>query len=59
MSDTPPPTMLPCGCRLEPAVIDGDRTLIIHACRAGCRNLANALGLADDLGKPVEIREVS
>lgn len=51
---TPEDVVLPCGCYLTHSVVAGVKTLQIA--RQGCVNLRNALGLADELGKPVERR---
>lgn len=52
----PEPVTLPCGCFINPVVENGVNTFKITPCRLGCTNLANALGLADEQGKPVEFR---
>ena len=58
MSDeyVPPDDVLPCGCVLHCAIVNGRREMQITPCRLGCRNLANALGLADVSELPVEFR---
>lgn len=52
---------LPCGCTMQRVIEDGQRVLKIEACDLGleCANLANALGMAQDAGKPTEIRGAS
>jgi hypothetical protein len=52
----PPDEVLPCGCLLRCAVIDGVNTLTVIPCRTTCRNYRNALGLADEKGLDVEYR---
>ena len=52
----PPDEVLPCGCVLRCAVIDGVNTLTLIPCRTSCVNYRNALGLADETGTNVEYR---
>lgn len=54
--DIPPDVVLPCGCLIRCAIVDGRREMQVTPCRMGCANLANALGLADETDKPVEFR---
>lgn len=56
MSDAPEDVMLPCGCYLTHTYENGQPTLQIAPCSQDCPNLANALELAQDAGKPVERR---
>jgi hypothetical protein len=53
---TPDDVVLPCGCLIRCAVVNGVNTLTISACRQNCRNLANALELARDRGIAPEYR---
>lgn len=55
-NEAPDPITLPCGCFINPVVVDGERQLRISPCRSECSNLAMALGLASEQGKPVEFR---
>ena len=57
MSDIPPDTVLPCGCILRCAVIDGTNTLTLIPCRQSCINYRNALGLAAEYDRPVTYRQ--
>lgn len=54
----PADVVLPCGCLIRCAVIDGVNTLTISPCRPSCRNLANALELAHDKGLEPEYRTI-
>lgn len=56
MSDVPDDVVLPCGCLLRHAVIDGVNTMTISPCRQSCPNLANALELAANKGIAPEYR---
>ena len=53
----PPDEVLPCGCVLRCAVVDGVTALTIAPCRTSCANYRNALGMADDAALPVEYRQ--
>ena len=52
----PDDVVLPCGCLIRCAVIDGTNTITISPCRQSCPNLANAIALANEQAKPVEYR---
>lgn len=52
----PPDEVLPCGCAIRCAVIDGVNTLTYIPCRPSCINLANAVGLAAEKGIAPEYR---
>lgn len=52
----PPDEVLPCGCVLRCAVVDGVNTLTLIPCQTSCVNYRNALGLAAETGKNVEYR---
>jgi hypothetical protein len=52
----PPDEVLPCGCIMRCAVIDGVNTLTVIPCRVTCRNYQNMLGLADEKGIAPEYR---
>lgn len=53
----PPDEVLPCGCVLRCAVVDGTNTLTLIPCRTTCVNYRNALGLAADKGIAPEYRQ--
>ncbi|HSS11159.1 MAG TPA: hypothetical protein VLL25_14830 [Acidimicrobiales bacterium] len=55
-AETPDDVVLPCGCLIRCVVVEGVNQLRISPCQTGCRNLANALDLAAQQGKPVEYR---
>lgn len=48
-------TEFPCGCRVS--VGDKDGMFLLEACRETCDTVRTALGLADDMDKPVKIME--
>jgi hypothetical protein len=52
----PDDVVLPCGCLIRCAVIDGTNTMTISPCRPDCRNLANTLDLAQGKGIAPEYR---
>lgn len=52
----PPDEVLPCGCVLRCAVVEGVNTLTLIPCRLSCVNYRNALGLADEKGIAPEFR---
>lgn len=56
MSDIPPDEVLPCGCVLRCAVVDGVNTLTYIPCRQSCVHYRSALGLAAELDVPVHYR---
>lgn len=62
MTDEPPSDsipsdeVLPCGCVLRCAVVEGVNTLTLIPCRQSCVNYRNALGLAADKGLKPEYR---
>jgi hypothetical protein len=55
-SHVPPDEVLPCGCRMHFAIVDGTRTMTFQPCRESCINFRNMLGEADEKHRPVEIR---
>lgn len=55
----PNPCALPCGCVLTAYECDhGVKELEVIACRAGCKTLAAALQLADDLNVSARVEEL-
>jgi hypothetical protein len=59
VSAIPPDEVLPCGCVLRCAVVDGVNTLTVTPCRQTCRNYLNLLGMAvREEGKLVEYRTI-
>jgi hypothetical protein len=48
--------VLPCGCVIRRAVVDGRREFQIVPCHLDCRYLAYAIEESQRQGKPVETR---
>ncbi len=57
MNAVPPDEVLPCGCVLRCAVVDGVNVLTLIPCRTSCPNYRNAIGLATDSDVPIEYRQ--
>lgn len=47
---------LPCGCKIETLIDNGEPTLKIEPCNVYCDNYKYVLEEADKQGKPVEYR---
>ena len=52
----PEPDLLPCGCFITYAIVDGVRTMTYAPCKPSCVNYRNALGLTADADLPVKYR---
>ena len=54
--DIPPDEVLPCGCVIRCTIENGVKTMFYIPCRETCVNYRNALGLADEMDRPVTKR---
>lgn len=52
--EIPPDDVLPCGCVLRCAIVDGVRYMTYVPCRVSCPHYLNMLDLAAQRGVPVE-----
>jgi len=55
--DIPGDRVMPCGCLLRCAIIEGERTLKLFPCRITCRNIQTLLQAAEERGIDVACRE--
>lgn len=55
--EIPPPALLPCGCFVSCAVVEGENIFTISPCHAGCTNLRHALDIAAEQNVPVRLVE--
>jgi hypothetical protein len=54
--DTPDDVVLPCGCLLRHAIVNGAKTMTVSPCRQDCVNFRNLLDLAREKGIAPECR---
>lgn len=57
MSDIPEPWTCECGCRIDCVIENGQKILLLTACRPDCENVRWSLELADENDLPVEVKE--
>ena len=53
----PPDEVLPCGCRLECAIVEGRRTVHYRPCAVDCEHYAAMLEVAGERRIPVTVRD--